>query len=137
MIDFKRDGGMSICLSFDEQGLLALNQAIAEVANGETSLLDVTFDRSVVTMKRSSSTEETKMKVVGGDLTTLNFEETNLVWVIEGEDLDCLDSSLSKCQQNGRLDTAELIRVQVPKNKKLDYLYGVLLYGVLIGSEKM
>ena len=130
MIEFKRDDSMSIYLSFDEQGLLALNQAITEVANGETTSIDVTSDRSVVTMKRSSSTEVTTMKIVGGELTTLSFEESNLVWVIEGEDLDCLGSSLSKCQQNGSLDTAELIRVQVPKNKKLDYLYGSLIGSV-------
>jgi hypothetical protein len=55
------------------------------------------------------------------------IEDSGLVWTIEDEDLDCLGSLLAKCRENGNLETPELIRVQVPKNKKLDYLYGTMI----------
>jgi hypothetical protein len=127
MIEFKRDDNMSIYLSFDEQGLVLLCNAIEVLQSRDVSNLDVSFDRSVATMKRSSAIELINMSIARGETTTMAIEDSGLVWTIEDEDLDCLGSLLAKCRENGNLETPELIRVQVPKNKKLDYLYGTMI----------
>lgn len=127
MIELKRDDGMSVFLSFDSEGLELLIQSLGAAMSGTANSLEVVFDRSVITMKRSSRTETMEMVVIGGEMTTFRFHENKLVMSIEGEDLECLSELLSKCQETGSLGTSELIRVQVPKNKKLDYLYGTFL----------
>lgn len=127
MIEFKRYDNMSIMMTFDYLGITLLCQALDDVlAHGITSI-EVSFDKSVINLKRSSNIFITGMNIIIGEQTRLSIEDAHLVWSIESEDLDCLRSLLAKCKETGSLQTPELIRVQVPKNKRLDYLYGSMI----------
>jgi hypothetical protein len=127
MIEFKRDDNMSIHMSFDSKGLSMLVQVFQDALAGEQKSIQVIFDKSVTSMKRGANTASTTMTVERDDATSMTSDDNGIHWRIAPEDLDCLLHMLSKAQTRGALETPELVRVQVPKNKRLDYLYGSMV----------
>lgn len=127
MIEFRRDDNMSIYMSFDSNGLSTLVKAFQDALAGEKKPIEVIFDKSITSMKRAAITASTTMTVERGDATSMISDDDGIHWRIDREDLDCLLHLLSKAQARGALETPELGRVQVPKNKKLDYLYGSMV----------
>lgn len=127
MVGFERDGNMSITVSCDDAGLSALIQAVGNARNSTAGTLEVMFDQSVMTLKQTSPTELTTMAVVAGESTGMHSSDHRPVLTLEAEDADCLLALLSSAQEKGAFEPPELVRVQVPKNHRLDCLYGVMV----------
>lgn len=123
MINFRRDDNMSIFLSFDHVGLAELLEGMKNTVSDIPVSIPVTFDKSVTTLKRTSPTETLNLIFNKGDETELFLEADDVVWRVTTEDLECALVRLKQCLSSGAFIPAEFIRVQIPKNNKLDYLF--------------
>ena len=128
MIQFRREDNMAVCLLFDRAGLTELTDALKRSGgNVTTSSVNVTFDKSVLTLKRKSPNVPTSLIIAPGDITRISQVGEDIVWAITDEDRECLVGRFEQCESDGACIPAELIRVQIPKNKRLDYLCGELI----------
>lgn len=93
----------------------------------EERSIEVTFDKAILTLKRKSPTLITTLVIKTGVSTRFSMERDEIVLTITDEDRDCMVSRLEQCGAVGAFVPAELIRVQVPKNKNQDYLYADLV----------
>ncbi len=124
MMEFRRDDKMSIYLSFEKGDLETLVDVLKSIQEGGSRQIDAHFDRSIITMKKSSPTENSSLLMCKGDSTELYSDSDSLIWKLADEDIDCLKAIFLRCMNHDYLEVAELIRVQTPKNNRVDYLYG-------------
>jgi len=127
VIHLRRDDNMSIYMLCDKHGLKKLIDSMQGVDEVRAESIELDFDKSILTLKRKSPTVLTPMVIRVGDATQISLEGTKIVWTLSDEDRDYIISRFQQCEKDGYFYPAELIRVQVPKNKKLDYLYAELI----------
>lgn len=127
MIRLRRDDNMSVCLVCDHNGLARLTDAMRGDNKITESSLEVAFDKSIFTLKRKSPTVFTNLTIKLGDFTRFSLDGDDVVWTITDEDRDCIISRFKQCDTDGAFVPAELIRIQVSKNRNLDYLYAELV----------
>lgn len=124
MIELRRDDNMSIFLVCDEFGLTELSNAMHASEGATPNSVNATVDMSILTLKRKSPSVEATLVIQRGDSTRLSQGEEGIVWTMTDEDRECVISRLKQCESERTFTPAELIRVQVLKNKHLDYVYG-------------
>lgn len=124
MIQLRRSDNMSVFLIFDKDGLTNLIDAMKASESAAASSIQATVDMSVVTLKRKSPTVETTLVIQRGKETQLARAEEAVVWTITDEDRESVISRFEQCAAENVFHPAELISVQVPKNRRLDDLYG-------------
>jgi len=117
---------MSVSLLFDQDGLTILTEAMLCSEDDTANNVEVSFDKSILTLKKKSPIVETIILIRRGKATSLSLDGENIAWALTDEDRECLVTRFKQCKSDGTFTPAELIRVQVPKNKKLDYVYGKL-----------
>jgi hypothetical protein len=128
MIQLKREDAMSIKLLFDKEGLSHLLNSFEKVSIGELSLIDVQLDSSVITLKKSCIDDiSMKIEYTKSGTTQIYQQNNQIIWSLEQEDIEDAIYRLQQCIVQGYFSPAEFIRVQVPKNKKLDYIYCELI----------
>ncbi len=123
MVQFRREDNMAIWLIFDSVGLGRLLEVLSRALTGGRPFLEANVDMSVITMKRSSKTTATSVWVEISDETQLLKRNDKVLWVLTKEDLGSAIDRLEQCRTAGYFTPAEFIRVQVPKNRRLDYIY--------------
>lgn len=128
MLQLRRDDNMSVYLLFDKVGLAELAEALQASEGTTASTVNATVDLSILTLKKKSPTVEATLAIRRGQSTGLSREGEGIVWTITDEDRACVISRFKQCEADGVFTPSELIRVQVPKNKRLDYVYGELVF---------
>lgn len=124
MIQFKREDNMSIKLFFDSEGLIEILESFKNVHNGEVSSIYAQFDESVISLKKGTAIDTSiQIEYVESGETQLKKQNNQVIWTFEKEDIEVAIERLEQCKIDGYFSPAEFIRVQVPKNKKLDYIY--------------
>lgn len=124
MIQFKREDNMSIKLIFDYEGLEKILESFKKVYKGDISTIYAKLDGSVISLKKSVVTDTSiQMEYVENGETQLKKEDNQVIWLLEKEDIEIAVERLEQCKIKGYFSPGEFIRVQVPKNKKLDYIY--------------
>ncbi|HHX17358.1 MAG TPA: hypothetical protein GX727_00690 [Clostridium sp.] len=128
MIQLKREDAMSIKLLFDKEGLSHLLNSFKKVFIGELSIIDVQLDSAVITLKkRSIENVSIKIEYTESSSTQIYKQNNEIIWSLEQEDIEDAIYLLEQCIVEGYFSPAEFIRVKVPKNKKLDYIYCELM----------
>lgn len=124
MIQFKREDSMSINLLFDKEGLAQLLESLKNALKGEHSYIVAQFDASILSFKKGT-TENTSIQIeyTGSNETQLYKQNNQIIWRLDKEDTEVAIDRLELCETEGYFSPAEFIRVQVPKNKRLDYIY--------------
>lgn len=124
MIELKRQE-TGISMSVDAGGAAVLADAFREALAGGRARLEVLFDFSVLTMKRAASSQSTHVEVALGDVAEPAFSRSpdGVSWILGHEDLESGIASLQAALNKRAFVPAEFLRVKVPKNKKLDYIF--------------
>ena len=125
MITIKRIDKMSINMEFDKTGLKDLIKAFNDVTiKKPISNIDVVFDLSILTLKKQRFENKTiTFEYVEDTCTKLVRKESEIRWLIDKEDIENAKELLEISLEKGYFSPAEFIRVQVTKNKNLDYMY--------------
>jgi hypothetical protein len=124
MIQLRREDNMSVFILLDESGLAELTAAMNRHERVEPNNVNVIFDRSILTLKKKSPSIRAELSINSGDFTRISQVGKNICLFITSEDRECIATRLMRCRMEGAFIPAELIRLQIPKNKYLDYLYG-------------
>jgi len=123
MIELDRSDGMSIWLRCDQGGLNQLLETFRSALRGEIPHLDARVDMSTMTLKRKSRVRDASIRLQIGNETQLTRCEDDISWLISREDLESGLGRLERSAVEGFFSPAEFMRIQVRKNRKLDYLY--------------
>lgn len=124
MIQFKREDNMSIKLFFDDKGLEEILESLKKAQKGELAFIDAQFDTSVISLKKETVFDTTvQMTYAKSRETQLRKQDDQIVWALEKEDIEIAIEQLERCKKKGYFSPGEFIRVQVPENKRLDYIY--------------
>ncbi len=123
MVKIDRSDEMSIWLRCQQIGLEQLLKAFRSALKGEVIRLDATIAMSTLTLRRRSRTIEAPLRLQIGSETQLEKQEHGVTWLISREDLESGVERLERSIVDGFFSPAELMRVQVTKNRRLDYLY--------------
>jgi hypothetical protein len=106
-------------------GLDQLINVCKKVLRGGKESISVLMDMSVVTMKETSNEMEVSLTISIGESTLIkkHDEHKQIFWLFTKEELEDAVGRLEQCKAEGYFSPAEFIRVKVPKNRRLDYIY--------------
>lgn len=116
---------MSIYIEFDKEGCSNLLDMFNEIYKEKEFELRVEFDPSVMKMKKGGTLKSLVVLCNKNteDKSVFTLENNNLIWKMEQDDIELGIEMFTECKQQGYFFPAEFIRIQTPKNKKLDYIY--------------
>jgi hypothetical protein len=114
---------MAIRLVFDQVGLTDVLHAFRVVLDGGQAEITAEMETAVIRMKQHGRIVSTSIRVELGETSALSAHDHETIWTVERESLESAIESLEKCQLRGYVSPPEFMRVQVPKNKRLDYVY--------------
>lgn len=124
MIHFKREDSMAINIVFDNLGLIQLLNCLKRVLKGEQVSINTLFDASVISSKKGAVTDVSiGISYDESGETRLCKQGNQILWIFDKEDIEIAIERLEQCKDNDVFSPAEFIRVRVPKNKRLDYIY--------------
>lgn len=130
MIEITRKDSMSIYMYFDENGNKELIKKFKEIKNNDLSYnLSINLDLSVIKMKKHKNIEtvitiERDNHIEGSAFLIV---DDKVVWKLDEDYIDIGIARFSDCKKVGFFSPPEFIRVDVIKNRNLDYLYCKLI----------
>lgn len=127
MMQMRRGDNRSVYLTANRNGLARLFVVLQVGDRTDRDGPEVSFDMSVVTMKRNSPTVTTTLAITTGETTELSQVGDCIVWTITDEDRQCVIPRFVQCSEVGAFVRAELLHLRILKNRHLDYLYGELV----------
>ena len=125
MIKIVRQDKKSVNMTFDRVGNDKLISAFEAVLNGQSQELDISFDLSVINMKKANLQLKSVTIVIDNSIKSSVFYNTDngIIWAIDEEDADYALFAFIDCKENGCFFPAEFIRLQMAKNKNIDDMY--------------
>lgn len=82
----------------------------------------IEMEKGVISVKNDKRTIRVVARIEIGDTSVISGDSQGIVWKIEQEDLESAINSLKRCKTDGYCAPPEFMRVQIPKNKRLDWL---------------
>lgn len=124
MIQVKREDSMSIHLLFDNTGLTQILESLKSALKGEQASINGKIDALVISMKKGEMLDSCiEIEYTESGETQLLKQSNQVLWILDKEDIEVAIERLEQCKTDGYFSPAEFIRVQIPKNKKMDYIY--------------
>ncbi len=125
MIKIVRQDKTSIYMTFDKEGNDKLIFAFEAVLNGQSQELDISFDLSVINMKKANLQLKSVTIIIDNSIKSSVFynSDNGIIWAIDEEDADYALFAFIDCKENGCFFPAEFIRLQMSKNKNVDDMY--------------
>lgn len=125
MIKIVRQDKRSVYMTFDRVGNDKLISAFEAVLNGQSQELDISFDLSVINMKKGNLQLKSVTIVIDNSIKSSVFYKSDdgIIWAIDEEDADYALFAFIDCKENGCFFPAEFIRLQMSKNKNVDDMY--------------
>lgn len=124
MIRFSRMDKMSIELVFNSEGLdILLNVFKAISVDNQVIDIKMEFDRSVITLRKSSITINDMSISRSLDAVSRIKSDGRILWSLSGDDINYGVEAFETCKEVGYFSPAEFNRSKVKKNKRLDFVY--------------
>ncbi len=119
-------------MTFDAKGYDKLISAFATILKDQICELNVTFDLSVINMKKTNLKDVSIILKIDNSIKRPLFYRLNetIIWAIDKDDADFGWESFVDCKKNGCFFPAEFIRMQIPKNKNVDDMYCELVNSI-------
>lgn len=119
-------------MTFDAEGNDKLISAFETVLKDQICELKVTFDLSVINMKKTNLKDVSIILKIDNSIKHSIFYKSNetIIWAIDKDDADFGLESFIDCKQNGFFSPAEFIMMQILKNRKLDDMYCELVNSI-------
>lgn len=125
MIKIVRQDKTSVYMTFDKEGNDKLISAFEAVLNGQSQELDISFDLSVINMKKANLQLKSVTIIIDNSIKSSVFynSDNGIIWAIDEEDADYALFAFVDCKENSCFFPAEFIRLQMVKNKNVDDMY--------------
>jgi hypothetical protein len=123
MIEIHRADDMALNLVLDVDGLKELLAAFRQALHSGRAHVHLRLDPSVISKRGTPSMESVEVVRSSVNVPSLAKNEQGIQWSLGSEDLESGMEQLERALALGYFSPAEFLRVQVPKRKKLDWIY--------------
>ena len=125
MIKLKRTGRYSVDMTFDDEGLDMLLNALTEETNNR--LIRIEFDRAIINHKKTKFEHRDMLFVIDSNADNSEISDTDekLIWILEAEDYEFALFKFEESKKTGYFSPGEFIDIKDRKVHGFTTIYCV------------